>query len=166
MKIMINNEFVMLILELPNYGHQFLLLYCCQNTKELFAWRSKKLLGRLSYFLSHILTVSSMKAWEKLASTINSALAQFSLATLVFSCKEDPKFAQPFCFHARASAICEYRDWFHLHVCVESHKVLRFVLQTIIWSLPMSNSWYHNFYYGAVHRYNNSMPIPFSFLYS
>ena len=32
---MINNEFVMLILELPNYGHQFLLLYCCQNTKEL-----------------------------------------------------------------------------------------------------------------------------------
>ena len=37
MKIMINNEFVMLILELPNYGHQFLQLYCCQNTKELFA---------------------------------------------------------------------------------------------------------------------------------
>lgn len=107
-----------------------------------------------------------MAAWEKLANTINSALAQFSLATLVFSSKEDPKFAQSFCFHARASAICEYRDWFHLHVCVESHKVLRFVLQTIIWSLPMSNSWYHNFYYGAVHRYNNSMPILFSFLYS
>ena len=71
-----------------------------------------------------------------------------------------------FLFSCQASAICEYRDWFHLHVCVESHKVLRFVLQTIIWSLPMSNSWYHNFYYGAVHRYNNSMPILFSFLYS
>lgn len=127
----------------------------------------QNLLGRLSYYLSHmVLTVSSMKAWEKLASSISSALAQFSLATLVFSSKEDPKFAQPFCFHARASAICEYRDWFHLHVCVESHKVLRFVLQTIIWSLPMSNSRYHNFYYGAVHRYNNSMPILFSFLYS
>lgn len=58
---MINNEFVILIIELPMAIHFYSYIVVRTQRNCLHDEVIKNLLGRLSYYLSHILTVSSMK---------------------------------------------------------------------------------------------------------